>query len=136
MTPLASSSTSRGVTRELDTHADLDPVVDLARTDSVVASPVSIDVCSLVEPEGLWTIVCHDAPWSVVRASWNVVVPTGARSSAQEMLNGTLPEVPTVRRATVTLIRPISGRVGSIATGAVVLDRACPKRSVAVITQR
>ena len=74
-TPVASSSTSRGVTRGLDTHADLEPVVDRARTDSVVASPECIDVRSLVEPAGLWASDCHDAPSSVVRASWKVVAP-------------------------------------------------------------
>ncbi len=111
-------------------------MVDRARTDSVVASPECIDVRSLVEPAGLWASDCHDAPPSVVRASWKVVLPTGARWSTQEMLKGTLPEVPTVRRATVTRTRPTSGRVGSMAAGAVVLDLACPRRSVAVITQR
>jgi hypothetical protein len=134
-TPDASSWTSRAVTSGLVIHADLAPVEDRARTDRVVARPLPTDVLAAVE-RALDSIVCQDAPPSIVRSSSNVEVPTGRLRSTQEAVMGIVPEEPTCRRATSTVRSSTTGWVGSMATGEVVRERWCPTRSVAMITHR
>ena len=124
------------MTRRLTAHSDELPVVDRPRTEMVVPVPSPSAVFWTRDLPLGWSMPLHEEPPLVVRASENEVLPTGATRSRHATRTGIDPVVRTVPRSSETRTWSTTGRVGSMATGAVVRLRACPTRSVTLMIHR